>query len=152
MKVDYRDNKLIVFFNKKHLILDKLNIDREVRSLLLKISKTFNIDFDGCYNIEVFIDDNIGTVLSIVKDNLEYYDYDLVDINVTLSNCDKFMFEYNDMFDMSFKCNYYLYKNKIYCLPIDYGFIDLGFVFEFSSIIYGSIVDDIMKDGEEIIL
>lgn len=150
MKIEYRDNKLIVFFNNKILNIDKLNIDRQIKDIFSKLDKIYNIDLDGCYDVEVYIDNNIGCVLSIVKDNLDYYDYDLVDVNVNISKYGKFVFKVNDIYDFGFRCSYYLYKGGLYVLPISFG--NVGYLFENGEVIYGEIVNDVIEKGTKIIV
>jgi len=78
MKIDFMDNTCIVYLNKYNIIdMDFSNtkvLERDLKSLLLRLKKYYKIDIKGYYNITVYIDEYYGAVLKIEEDN-EYYDY-----------------------------------------------------------------------------
>ena len=78
MKIDFMDNTCIVYLNKYNIIdMDFSNtkvLERDLKSLLLRLKKYYKIDIKGYYNITVYIDEYYGAVLKIEEDN-DYYDY-----------------------------------------------------------------------------
>ncbi len=78
MKIDFMDNTYVVYLNKYSIIdIDFSNtkvLERDLKSLLLRLKKYYKIDIKGYYNITVYIDEYYGAVLKIEEDN-DYYDY-----------------------------------------------------------------------------
>ena len=78
MKIEFIDNTYIVYLNKYNIIdMDFSNtkaLERDLKSLLLRLKKYYKIDIKGYYNITVYLDEYYGAVLKIEEDN-DYYDY-----------------------------------------------------------------------------
>ena len=78
MKIDFIDNNYIVYLNKYNIIdMDFSNtklLEKDLKSLLLRLKTYYKIDIKGYYNITVYIDEYYGAVLKIEEDN-DYYDY-----------------------------------------------------------------------------
>ena len=75
MKIEFRDNNLVVFLNKKIIegvnFFDNSELENYFKGLFLKIDSDYGIDMEGSYNISVFIDEFFGAILEVVKDNPE---------------------------------------------------------------------------------
>lgn len=141
MRIDVRDNNLIVFLNSKKFsgidFNDKCILEEYFRNLFLELNE-IGFDMNGSYCIDVFIDDNYGAVLEISKDDV-YYDYcDFVDMKISISKYKGFLYLYNgDVGSLINSCKIYSYDGDIYLEPIDIGFIDCGVLLENSILIYG---------------
>ena len=120
MKIDFMDNTCIVYLNKYNIIdMDFSNtkvLERDLKSLLLRLKKYYKIDIKGYYNITVYIDEYYGAVLKIEEDN-DYYDY--FDDTIIIMKKVKSNFLY-DVDDISYIDNYInkfkisINDNKIY--------------------------------------
>lgn len=153
MKIDFRDNNLIVFLNKKMVsgvdFFNKSILEKYFRDLFLKFNETYDIDMNGSYNINVFADDNYGIVLEIEKEEIEYFDYyDVVDMNITISKYNKFLYKLNNYIDNLGKI--YLYNENLYLEPINIDFFKMGLLIENSEVVYGKKCIDIIKNGKEV--
>ena len=146
MKIEFKDNTYIVYLNKYNIIdMDFSNtkaLERDLKSLLLRLKKHYKIDMKGYYNIIVYLDDYYGAVLKIEEDN-DYYDYfdDTIAIRIKKVKS-KFLYEvddisYIDNYIDKFKINNR--DNKIYLTIINelnsYEYLNL---LETSRIIYDS--------------
>lgn len=150
MKVDFRNGNLIVFLNKKMVseidFLDKCLLEKYFRSLFLKIDDIFNISLLGCYDVNVFIDEFYGVILEIIKNDDCFDCYNVVDMNICISDFTGFIYKIdNDI--MTFDGNYYFYNDSIYFEPKFDDFVNMGLLIENSSIIYGSECFKIKKNG-----
>ena len=146
MKIDFIDNTYIVYLNKYNTIdMDFSNtkaLERDLKSLLLRLKKHYKIDIKGYYNIIVYLDKYYGAVLKIEEDN-DYYDYFDDTITVRMKKVkSKFLYEvddisYIDNYIDKFKINNR--DNKIYLTIINelnsYEYLNL---LETSRIIYDS--------------
>ena len=144
MKIDFIDNTCIVYLNKYNIIdMDFRNtkvLERDLKSLLLRLKKYYKIDIKGYYNITVYIDEYYGAVLKIEEDN-DYYDYFDDTIAIRMKKVkSNFLYEVDDI---SYMDNYIdkfkisINDNKIY-LTInsklnDYEYLNL---LEVSNIVY----------------
>lgn len=144
MKIDFIDNTCIIYLNKYNIIdMDFSNtkvLERDLKSLLLRLKKYYKIDIKGYYNITVYIDEYYGAVLKIEEDN-DYYDYFDDTIAIRMKKVkSSFLYEiddisYIDNYIDKFKIN--ISDNKIY-LTInsklnDYEYLNL---LEVSNIVY----------------
>ncbi len=144
MKIDFIDNTYIVYLNKYNIIdMDFSNtkaLERDLKSLLLRLKKHYKIDIKGYYNITVYIDKYYGAVLKIEEDN-DYYDYFNDTIAIRMKKVkSKFLYEIDDICYIDNyidKLKISINNNKIY-LTInnelnEYEYLNL---LEISNIIY----------------
>lgn len=158
MKIDFRGNNFIVFLNKK--ISDKINfLDKEeledyFRNLFTRLKDIYDLDICGSYNIEVFNDNDYGVILSIRKDDIEYFEYydGQIDMSIVVSKYDKFIYKLSGSLDEKIvnKCDLYKYNNDLYVIPRKLNFINFGYLIENSEIIYGKIAYDIFSNSVKI--
>ena len=149
MNLKFRGNDFIVFFNK----LESSNInfknsrDLELyfKKFFLKIKKLYDIDVSGSYDITVYVDDDFGILLDVIKEDSSFYD-DTVDMKIIVSSYNKFVYKINR--DIPFDCNYYLYHDCLYARPKNpIDFIKQGILFENCEIVYGEEANDIIYNG-----
>ena len=144
MKIDYNDNNLIVFLNKKNIdgvdFYDKSSLESYFRKLFSKLGD-YGIELGGSYNITVYVD-KCGVVLEVFRDDVDYY-YD-VDMNITVSKYSGFIYRVNDFL---FSGNYYCYNGCLFLEPDDIDFVSYGILIENSDIIYGRECFDIKRKG-----
>ncbi len=139
MKIDFMDNNLIVFLNSKKIsqvdFLNKCEVERYIRDILFSIEKTYNISLCGSYNINVYLDRFYGAILEIIEDSQCFDCYNIVDIDISISEIDGFIYKLDDVIDIDGV--YYLYNGEVYFDPKGIDFISLGLLLENSQITYG---------------
>ena len=148
MKIDFRDNNLIVFLNSKNIdgiSFNEQDLEKYFRSLFLKFSE-YGLEFSGSYDIDVFID-TYGMVVSIKSNGIDYYD-DIVTMNISVSKYHGFLYKSDSFIDID--CDIYCYDGNFYYDPHDVDFIDIGILFENCEIIYGRMAYDIRFYGNVI--
>jgi hypothetical protein len=160
MKVDIIDNNNITVFLSKFYtnnlnLNDRNNLEIYFKDLFLKLKNIYKLTIIGYYNINVFLDDIYGLIVSIKKEEQEYFDYfpNQVDMRITIDKSSNIIYNIKDYYEIPNeilkKCNIYKYKNNIYVYP--YEMIDnisMGKIIESSNIIYGDIVLGIINEGQ----
>ena len=147
MRIDVRDNDLIVFLNSKKFcdidFDDKCVLENYFRNLFYELND-FGFDMNGSYCIDVFMDDCYGAVLEIQKDDTLYFDYcDVVDMKISISKYKGFVYLLKgDIGDLINSCKIYSFNGNIYVEPIDIDFVSFGILMENCSLIYG--IDAVM--------
>ena len=152
MKVVFKDNKIIVFLNKK-LDLDKVNLDIYFKKLYLKIKNKYNLELNGYYDINVYIDNNYGSIIEIENEDLDYYNYfNQIDMEIKV-NKTTFLYEIDyEYLDKELLSKSIIYKqnNKLYFKITDKNILNK--IIECSKIIYGDRVKEIMKSSKKVII
>ena len=144
MKVDIVDDNIIVFLNKyitKDLDYnDSKVLEVELKNIFDKLNLYHGIKIKGYYDVHIYIDNNYGIIVELIKDDIDYVDYDeVIDMKILINNV-KFLYKIDDIFE--FNDLIYLYKNSLYLDPSN---IDIS-LFEHSKIVYKN-VDEIRKYG-----
>lgn len=152
MKIDFKDNNLIVFLNINMIssidFSNEVEIEEYFRKLFLKIETDYNIDFSGSYDIDVFLDKFYGAVIDIKK-NEDYFEYCNVDMNISVSKFNGFVYKVDDFcFDF---CNVYFYDGCFYLEPVSIDFYDMGSILEFCEVVYGKKANDVRLFGKVIV-
>ena len=153
------DNNIIVFLNTVNLkeldFSNKEDLEVNFKDLFLKLKHVYNINIRGYYNINIYIDKNYGAILEIEHEDIEYFDYfeNKVDMRINILSDTKFLYRIKDIFKLNTELinnsSLYAFKGKIYILLTkSISFHNLGYLLEVSEIVYGSIVDDILKLGK----
>ncbi|MDD2377733.1 MAG: hypothetical protein PHD10_03465 [Bacilli bacterium] len=152
MKIEVRnDNNLIVFLNHKYI--DKINfndrnsLETYFRQLFLKLKNIYQLKISGYYDINVYINEHYGIILELFREPVECFDYfNSIDMKVNIINNSEFLYQVNDI---SEHYPTYLYKGKLYIrVNKNVSFIELGKIIENGTIVYGDIVEEILKYGE----
>lgn len=159
MKTVIRDDKIIVFLNKKEIVdLDfnnELKLEEYFKTLFVKLKKKYKIELSGYYNIDIYPDEYFGIILEIQNEELEYYNYfNQVDMKINILKNSSFLYEIEYGFlDKEILEQVICYKNndKIY-LKIEKNIAEMTFakILEYSEIIYGDVIDDIIKYGKKV--
>lgn len=160
MKISIIDeDNIIVFLNTINLkemdFSNKEDLESKFKDLFLKLKYIYNINIRGYYSINIYIDKIYGAILEIEHENIEYFDYfeNKVDMRINVLSDVKFIYKIKDIFKLNKElCNSsiaYVFKGKIYVLlKKNISFYNLGYLLELSDIVYGGIVDDILKLGK----
>lgn len=157
------DNNIIVFLNtfktKNIDFNNKEDIEKHFRDIFLKLKHIYGLDIKGYYNINIYIDKFYGAILEIENEALEYFDYfdDKIDMRVSIVSNTKFLYKIKDLFLLDKKLlrrvNIYSFKNKYYLLlKKDISNYEMGKLLEVSELVYGDVVEDILKLATQLTL
>lgn len=158
MKIEYLNNKIIVYLKKEKMSnIDFENIEKleeYFKKIFTNLKKIIEIEFNGFYDINIYIDLNYGSVMEIKRQELEYVDYydNQIDMKITVHDVVNF-YKINDVFDIPKnilnKIKIYKYKNNLYCRIIkQITPIELAKLIEMSEIIYKT--EDILTYGKKL--
>lgn len=153
MKLNLIDeNEIIIYLNKYYILdinfKDKDELEDYFRCLFLNLKKNYNISFNGYYLISVYVDNFYGCVISLEKEDFEYYDSFTNQIDMRISVIDTFfLYEIDDPYNFKNFDNLeiYSYKNKFYLKNESNDFNTMSTIIEHSNIIYENTEDIVYK-------
>ena len=151
MKIDFRDNNLIVFLNKRSIdgidFYNKSELEKYFRNLFLLFKNIYDFELSGSYDINVYTDSYYGAILEIISVDDNYFEYcDVIDMNIVVSKYRNFLYK-SDILIKNIDCNIYSYDGSFYYELNDSDFFRLGLLIENSDIIYGEDVCFIKQNG-----
>ena len=150
MKFEVYDDKYIVFLNKEEIKNINFKIKDQVeecfKKVFSKLKRRLTNDLSGFFYITAYLDHTFGVVLVITKEDLEYYDYfsNQIDMQIEIEQDSKILLEFEDLFYINSN-NIVSYNGKFYTRYND----GLNYL-EFSNIIYGDKVEEILRKGKPI--
>ena len=155
MKLITNGDMIILYLNKMYIrsldFTDKEATEKYMKRLLTKISNKYDIEIDGYYVVNLYVDMNYGVVIEIQKEELEYLDYfsNQIEINTKVVEGS---FLYNiDNFDDSLLKKFIIYKikYKLYLrVKENISDLEMGKVLERAEIIYGAKANEIIKKAK----
>lgn len=155
MKLITNGDMIILYLNKMYIrsldFTDKEATEKYMKRLLTKISNKYDIEIDGYYVVNLYVDMNYGVVIEIQKEELEYLDYfsNQIEINTKVVEGS---FLYNiDNFDDSLLKKFIIYKikDKLYLrVKENISDLEMGKVLERAEIIYGAKANEIIKKAK----
>jgi len=154
-------NNLTFYLNKDYL--DKINfninenVEQQFKSLFTKLKKIYNLNLNGYYEVNVYINDIYGIIIEMEKDDDEYIKIfgDTLDMKITFKLDCEILYKIDNIdFLKHNNINLYYYDNKLYIslknnLKIPYK--DYLYLLENSSIIYGTELKNIKNLMKKII-
>ena len=159
MKLTMKDNKIVVFLNKKEIINLDFNNEEKLedyfKSLFKKINNKYAIELNRYYDIDVYNDEYFGIILEIQDEELDYCNYfKQIDMKINVLKESSFLYEIEYGFideDILNKTICYKNNDKIYLkLEKDIDEITLAKILEYSNIIYGDVIHNIIKYGKKV--
>ena len=156
MKLVLEDNKLVIFLNKLYInnfdIDDKRATEKFLRDLISRIKVKYDLEFDGYYNINVYTDNIYGFIISIEKENLEYFDYfnGQIEFSVKIIKSE-FLYKLEEILDKELlsKCIIYKIKDKFYLRPKEnLTTKEMGWLLENTRIIFNAKAKEIMQNSK----
>lgn len=162
MKIERIDeNNIIVFLNKikvkDKLLLSSTYLENYFRNLFKILKNKYQINISGYYAVTLYQDSIYGVIVDIKKEFTDYFDYfdSQVDMKIDIDKNSIFLYRLNPLSVVNeniFSSTYvYLYNGEIYLKPkknIDQ--LEIGFLVENGTIIYGDICNKILKYGKKI--
>ncbi|MCI8777801.1 MAG: hypothetical protein HFI86_00370 [Bacilli bacterium] len=125
MKVNVSDEDITIYLNRYYTkqtdFLDLNALEEYMNDLFFNLKNSYNLKISGYYNIDAYIDNNYGVIITMRHEDIEYYDYliDQIDTQVTIHNNANFLYKIADFFGAKNylnNINYSLYKynNELY--------------------------------------
>ncbi len=143
MKIYYVNNeKFICYVNKSYYKYSKDTINNLLVKIIKILSKKYNIDTYGNYDVKCHIDFNYGIILELDKEVDEFSKYiRKANLNITFLE-EKFIYEINDYLYFKNKNKVYILNNKFYIKSEDCNYDDIC---EFcNKIIYGKDLENVI--------
>ena len=161
MRVDINsDEEIIVFLSKSYIpelnFIDRKKTEIYFKNLFRKLSKNYNIETNGFYDVNVYINNYYGYVLEIIIDNMDYYTYfgNQIDMKINIIKDNDFLYEIDFLYlEPSFLkfCDIYKSGKYLYLkIKKDIDNITLGRILERSNIVYGEESKKILKESIEV--
>lgn len=151
MKIEKKDNNLVVFLNHKlapQNIKNKIELEKNFQKIFNKLNDIYSLELNGSYEIDLYENKEYGIILEIKKEELEYFDYyDGIDMHINISKYNDIIYKTNNIMKDT---NIYEYKGEIYIEPINIDFNKLGQIIENSEIIYGEKAYNIKKKSKKL--
>lgn len=152
MKVSIEnENNFIVFLNnKKFDFQDKENLENHFRDIFNQIKNRYKIEVNGYYDIVVYKDNLYGMILSMEKEDIEYFDYfdNQVEMRIIISPYDKFVYkvENNNLNVPINNCEIFSYLGNMYIIPNNnIKKIEFAEILEYTTVIYGEEANKVIK-------
>lgn len=124
LKIDVINNKYIIYLN--NFTINTINFNKQddlemsFKNLFKLLKENYNMDINGYYSINVFIDRYYGAIIEIIKEEFEYLDYfdsyDTVAMRIKKQELD-FLYHVDDYFfakNFLNKLSIHTYNNNIY--------------------------------------
>lgn len=158
MKTIYNEDKIIAFLNREQIksiqFNNKEKLEEYFKKLFIKLNDKYDIEFNGYYNIDIYVDNNYGMIIEIMNEDMDYYNYfNQVDMKINIIES-SFLYEIKYEFlnkDILENTLCYKYLDKIYLkLKENINNIILSRLLEFSNVIYGKQVDKILNISKKV--
>ena len=162
MKIEIHDElHFVIYLNQYHMkevnLHNKDTLEKYFKSLFSLLSKNYDIDVMGYYNITVYLDKYYGAVIELNKEDIDYLEYfgSQVDMRISIEKDSKFLYHVKDCADIDKsilkKGTIYRYQHEVYLkLTHPISHIEMGNLLEFSDIIYDDRASSIIKYGKVI--
>ena len=160
MKIERIDeNTIIVFLNKlkikEELLSSSSYLETYFRSIFKLLKDKYQININGYYHITLYQDSIYGVIMNMKKEFTDYFDYfdNQVDMKIDIERAPSIIYELDD-YSMINKevwpfISIYKYRDKIYVKPIKtINQLNLGYIIENSTIIYGEKCKQVLKFGK----
>ena len=155
MKLITMDDTFILFLNRLYIqtldFSNKVLIEKYLKHLLFKIKNRYDIEFNGYYDVTIYVDINYGVIIEVKKEELEYLDYfnNQIEMNTKVIE-DSFLYEmYETNKQIIKKFTIYKVHDKIYLRAKEnLTNIEMGVLLEISKIIYGKEAEKVIRYGK----
>ena len=134
MKIEYKDEKTIIYLYRERLNIDNIDIlNKQIKNIFLKLIKFYKMDFFGFSKVKVFYNEKYGSILEIEKIYSNEYNRDIIDLKLVIYRNVKILLEFDDYYFKDIK-NIIMKNNKFY-LNINDAENIIDYI-EFGKIIY----------------
>ena len=157
MKIIRKDENTFDFYLQKqsfkNINFDNKNtLENYFQDFFLKLKQNYKFDVCGFYAIDIYIDNTYGVVISMLKEDVDYYDYfnSNIDMQISKPKKTKFLYKVDDLFFIDKKIlnklEIYDYMGDYYLKSNNISNKEIIKLIEFSEIIYDE-TEKIIKFG-----
>lgn len=161
MKIIQKDENELVFFIQKKITNkidfdDKNNLENYFQDFFLKLKNNYKIEISGFYKINIYIDNCYGIIITMIKEDIDYFDYFSSNIDMQINKPFKtnFLYKIEDLFYINKttlkKMIIYFYKDSYYLKPKKNYKKELIKLLDFCEIIFDEKKEEIIKLGKQI--
>jgi len=98
MKIEFKEEKTIVYLHRYHLSLDDLEkLNKEIKNIFIKLIKNYHLKLNGYLKVEVFCNKIYGYILEI-EHLYEDDDFTTTDLKLVIYDDCEFYFKTTDYF------------------------------------------------------
>ena len=119
MKIEQTNDKIILYLKREQIndinFKDIDELEDYFKNLFLKLKRTVDLDINGFYLLNIYLDDYYGAALEIIKEDDSYTFYldGQIDMRINIIKTD-FLYEVDNYNIDKSKFDIYLYENKVY--------------------------------------
>ena len=136
MKVCMEDDIMIVYYFEKQIdFQDKEKIEDLLKEIFLKIKNKYQINFDGYYQILLYVDPFYGSVFEVKHEDFEYFFDQTIDMHITVNKPESFLYQVDSKPNLK-GILYESMGNLYFELKEKPDFIDFGNLIEKANLIY----------------
>ncbi len=155
MKLIMIDDMIILYLNRLYIesldFTDKISVEKYLKQLLNKLKNKYDLEFDGYYDMTLYVDINYGVIIEVKKEELEYLDYfsNQIELNTKVVE-GSFLYEVSLINDYLLK-KVIVYKldDKIYLrVKKDLSNIEMALLLETAQIVYGKQAEKIIRNAK----
>lgn len=139
------DDDITIFISKEYINNIDLKDKNNLEKLIKRINDKYNIELNGYIEIKIYRNKLYGLIINIKKEDLEYFEYfkSEPEMNIQIEDS-TFLYKIDDFYrEISNDVTVYKDGEDIYIKPNNEIF--LGRIVENSKVIYGDIVNKIIK-------
>lgn len=146
---------IILYLNRLYIesldFTDKISVEKYLKQLLNKLKNKYDLEFDGYYDMTLYVDINYGVIIEVKKEELEYLDYfsNQIELNTKVVE-GSFLYEVSLINDYLLK-KVIVYKldDKIYLrVKKDLSNIKMALLLETAQIVYGKQAEKIIRNAK----
>ena len=151
MKIVMKNKLIVLYLNKAYTkkidFYSKESLQKYIKKLFVQLQNNYNLEFNGYYNVTLYIDKNYGVIIEIEKEELEYFEYfkNSIEINTKIIE-DSFLYETNSIIKDNNLLTYVLKEHIYFKIKNQIEDINMGKILEKTEkIIYGRERKNIIK-------
>lgn len=142
------------FYNKDVDMKDKDSLENYFKTIFEILHKDYHMDIHGYYDIHVYHDTYYGMVLEMEKEDIDYYEFSMneVDMRIQIEKESEFLYQVEDIFvlpkEILEKSNIYSYKDSYFLLlKKELDAYEFAYLLENSELYYQN-TNVILKKGK----
>lgn len=139
------DTLIIYYYEKKIKDTSKVELEKIIKSIFLKLKQKYNLKFEGYYEVNVYMDPFYGSIFEIRKEDFEYFFSDSIEMQMNIMESNGILYKVEDI--PPYQGNLYEKDGCLYFeLTQELDFINHGKLLEMSEILYNEEIIDIRKN------
>lgn len=158
MKIEYNDGQYILYMNQfyeeKIGFHEKEEMEKYFHKLFRKLRAYYEIELSGYYDIHVYDNQIYGCIITMEKEEYEYYDYfeDKLDMRISVSEKSPFLYKLEELYNTKvLQYPMYQYRNQFYItLENPINALEMGRLLEHSQMIYGEEAETVLHFGKKV--